>query len=136
MSTAKKKRVAQVAVIILWLYPLAHYGAYRALDFNPWRFAGWAMYCQPTDFDPTLDVIGFPTGRAVSLEGADKNLNIVISRFKQRRAEYGWLSRPDAVAAAVFKRHPEFNELTIKVGHRRFAWGGVADRTRTYSYRR
>ena len=47
MTYASKQRLAGILLVVLGLWPLAHFFVVRALDLNPWNWFGWAMYTTP-----------------------------------------------------------------------------------------
>jgi hypothetical protein len=47
MSFATKRILACILLVAVCIWPMAHYGLVRALDLNPWKWFGWAMYTVP-----------------------------------------------------------------------------------------
>lgn len=47
MSVGAKRRAVAVGLVLFGLWPLVHRVLVMRYDISPWRFFGWAMYCQP-----------------------------------------------------------------------------------------
>jgi len=137
LSTDTKRCVVALGLVALALWPPIHRGLVARYDVSPWRFFGWAMYCQPKipiSIDAFVDVDGvrLPLEQAVAERRA-----IAHSRFEfmQRRETWGTLVEPDEFSRKVLEAVPQADRAEIIVRHLGLdpATGNIA--ARTYSYR-
>ena len=42
-----KRKVIVIFLVVFTLWPLAHRALVAAFNVNPWKLAGWAMFCVP-----------------------------------------------------------------------------------------
>lgn len=118
VPSAVKQRIFFGALIVLTIWPLAHYALVRAYGINHWRFAGFAMYTRPGSI-PKLGFSGrlhdgspLTPARLKAALGKDAAR---IDEFVQRRKLWGDLASPESVGKLLFERLPELDKLTIVI---------------------
>ncbi len=108
-----RRYLAVVLVVALW--PLAHRGVVVAIDANPWKLGGFAMY---TSYQTSLAALFRPTDRGlahIDEETLGREVRLALQDFRARRSVLGTLVRPDALARAVHAGHPEHENLVVVV---------------------
>jgi hypothetical protein len=109
-----KKRVLAGILALLVVWPAVHYGLVAALDLDPWRFCGFAMYATPAAHQWVF---------MIELRG-DKRVHIhhtwltdegrkAYRTLRKDRALLGELAPPHALAQAIFDERPEIEALEI-----------------------
>jgi hypothetical protein len=99
MSTETKRRVVFSVLCVFALWPLAHRGLVARYDLDPWRFFGWAMYCQPK-LPLRVGIDAWRAGVRLSVPETAALAN-ERRRYLARRAVWGSLLPPDDLAQEV-----------------------------------
>ena len=134
MSVAAKKRVIAVGLIAFALWPLGHRVLVLRYDVSPWRFFGWAMYCQPK-FTPEVEIY---VRRGVERVPLIEPSELQRSRrdYVRRREMWGGLLAPDDLGREALRAAGDADEVEIIV--RRLvidpATSRLAAREETYTY--
>ena len=108
-----------VGLILFTLWPIVHHGLVLKFEINPWKLAGWSMYCMrpaPIEVDVMTAADALPEGWEM---GLPPEVQAAVDQFAYDRRMWGLLEEPDAVAAAVFEAAPELGEVRIRVKDRR-----------------
>lgn len=135
LNLRRKRGIATGVLIALAIWPCAHRLLVARLDLNPWRFFGWAMYCQP-NLRPIVRIAAEPGGEsAIVPNGTTAE---ALDRFLRERHVWGRLRQPDRLAEIVLLEHPDFSAVEIVVERRRLEAGtGRLGTVRdVYRYRR
>ena len=114
MTSAIRRRLAIGALAVVLVWPPVHHILVRTLEIDAWAFFGWSMYAVP---NLRLNV------RAASLAGdGTLDWNAVspsawrpMRLYGERRARWGRLLSPDALAREIFELQPELRGLLIRV---------------------
>lgn len=120
MKFETKRRIVTVALVVLTLWPTAHYGIVAATGLNPWKWFGWAMYCVPARRVRT-DVADLATQASITLDSLDPRARARLLKaydeFSDARMEFGELIVPDDFARAVLRAFPATQGIRIRVQH-------------------
>lgn len=137
MSTDAKRRVVAAALLALALWPLCHRLLVLRYDLSPWRFFGWAMYCQPK-ISPEVDAwIHLDGGRVALEEMIADSQEIARARFDLRRQREVWGTwvTPDSLARRIFEAVPRAERVDIVVRHLGLDPSTARIGAREYEYR-
>lgn len=138
MSTATKRRVVAVALAVFAAWPLAHRVIVARYDVSPWRFFGWAMYCQPK-IPIAVDVRVRIDGAVLPLADASGDAGELMRRrfeFAQRRQTWGELLPPDDLAGHILGALPQGEGVEVVVSRLVLdpATSRLTARTESYEY--
>lgn len=108
---------ANSMLVSLLVWPLLHYGLINTTDLSPWKFFGWAMYCEPTRYS-TCEITGikkntdgliasFALGRHKIPEKASASLAGQYKQFGELRSHLGRHVAPDNFAAALLDAYSQ-----------------------------
>jgi hypothetical protein len=111
-------------LVCLAIWPILHRLWVAHSGVSPWKFYGWAMYCQPR-FRSQLEFRGLSRSPTVSTGTTDegrllryprRRLDAWRALFAYRRKELAWLRQtdPDDLARAVFAAHPGLRYLALR----------------------
>lgn len=111
-----RKRVLFTVLAALAIWPIPHYFLVAALDLDPWRFCGFAMYATPSLYQRVF-VIELRGDREVHLHPTwfSPDIKRQIDEFKRRRGTLGELVPPHTIAELIFAERPEVEGLKIVV---------------------
>ncbi len=111
-----KRRVLLTALAALVAWPIAHPFVVEALDLDPWRFCGFAMYATPSTYQRVY-LIELRGDREVHLHPSwfSDDAKDRIQEYKRQRSVLGELLPPHEVAELVFAERPEIEGLKIVV---------------------
>lgn len=119
ISLQTKKRLLLGLLIVITIWPLAHFAVVRTFDLNPWKWFGWAMYTVPSDAI-NIYVID-DAGQRVPLHAAPPRLRQRLAdtqhQFSTRLLQFGPGPSPDALAQVLFRAFPSHRRLRIYVQH-------------------
>lgn len=110
----QKKRLLAVGLVLFAIWPLVQHVLVMRYDVNPWKLAGWAMYCLPTP-KPRLWIhtLG-PQATEISWETESPELRDAVGRFGQRLWVFGGLAgTPARVAEMVLADRPEVAGIEV-----------------------
>ena len=119
MTITTKQRVFLAGLIVFTLWPIVHHGLVLKYEINPWKLAGWSMYCvrpAPIEVEVLTDAASLPEGWAM---GLPPEVQQAVDQFEYDRRMWGLLEPPDAVAHAAFTAAPELRAVRIRVKDRR-----------------
>lgn len=142
LSARWKKRLATGFLLVFAAWPLVHRGLVARYDISPWRFFGWAMYCQPK-LDVGLQVLVIEKGRPSRL--GTSQIADAIPGWRGLRRDYlekrrylGRLRPPDALAELVRARYPEADAIELVIAKDRLdrETAMIVETTETYRYPR
>lgn len=113
-----KRRVVIVALVAFAVWPLVHRVLVLRYDLSPWRFFGWAMYCQPK-IPLVVDAWVRVDGTRVPLEqalGESAELSRRRFEFIERRETWGALAQPDELGTRILEAvpHAESAEIVVR----------------------
>ena len=117
VPTRIKRRIALGVLVLLVLWPLAHYALARHYHINHWRFAGFAMYTRPSD-TPKLSFAGRLGDRPLTpadLRAALGEDTQRIDAFIEERRLWGTLASPEPLGRLILYRIPELSDLIILI---------------------
>jgi hypothetical protein len=126
-----------VALMAFAMWPLIHRVLVARYDLSPWRFFGWAMYCQPK-IPPVVDAYVDVDGVRLPLQQVLKEPREVSRarlQFIQRRETWGTLVRPDELSRRILEAVPKANMTEIVVRHLELDPSTAHLRAREYGYR-
>lgn len=120
MTAAPRIRLARLLTALCALWPLAHYGLVRALELDPWRFGGFAMYAAPrpawTAREPLMAPAGEPL-RAIALEAlpgaARERVLGVLAEALEAQSIWGARYAPEPYAAALLELAPSAAHVAL-----------------------
>jgi hypothetical protein len=116
LSLATKRRVLAIALVLLALWPLAHRVLVVRYDISPWRFFGWAMYCQPKlPLDVAIYVRRDGVLVPIGTVARDAVLEGQIRAFARRREMWGALLPPDDLARRALEVVTDAASVEIRV---------------------
>lgn len=122
MSTAIKKRVLLLLLMLFALWPPAHHLLVLRYQLNPWKFAGWSMYCTPPNQVTVLAVdVGGAVRRPLPLAMAPPAVRRQLSIYHGTREQFGVFARPHRLANAILRAEPRIRELVIVVDNLRLS---------------
>ncbi len=134
MSFAAKKRVIAVGLVVFALWPLLHRVLVLRYDVSPWRFFGWAMYCQPK-FVPEVEMFVRRGAERVPLIEPSE-LQRSRRDYVRRREMWGGFLAPDNLGREALRAAGDADAVEIMV--RRLAIDPatslLAAREQTYTY--
>ncbi len=116
MSLAAKRRLVMVALILLAIWPGAHYAIVQATDMSPWKGFGWAMYTRPSFPGTTrLTALDQESGQLATLNLRDLGPLSAreFTRFHARWRRLGRLADPTAAARRLLVERPTTRSLTV-----------------------
>jgi len=118
MKHEHKRTAVAWGLVLFTLWPLVHFGLVRALDLNPWKWFGLAMYTVPRDrYD--AHAFSLPGRERIGLAGLEparaQRLLESYAAFVRRRDQLRGAARPDAFARALFDARPELETIEITV---------------------
>ena len=115
MNRATKSSVLTVGLVVVLLWPVAHFFLVERYDVSAWKFGGWAMYSR---LGPQAHVkLGVTRdGVTEELDWSSMPLRIrkAATTFQWRTRQYGLLARSDTLAAAMLKGFPTAQIVTIQ----------------------
>ena len=118
MSYALKRKIVLVGLVVVAVWPAAHYGLVRTLDLNPWHWFGWSMYTAPPR---SLKVYPYSLHDRTSLSpdrlspSSARRLKRVYDDFGRRRLEFGKRLPPTEFARALFRAFPGEDGIEINI---------------------
>jgi hypothetical protein len=117
LNIAAKRRAAAIGLGLFALWPLLHHGLFIYADISPWRFFGWAMYCQPKL--PLQVDVRVRRGDTVSPLGDSAIVSPQLRRqqlsYMRRREIWGSLLPPDDLASEALAAVPDATGVEIVV---------------------
>lgn len=132
--------MAIVGLALFAVWPLVHRGLVATLDISPWRFFGWAMYCQPK-LPLGIDIYVLRGDTSVELDKASSvppELRRQRHSYARRREIWGALLPPNELARGVLEAVADAEGVEIVV--RRLvldpSTSHIASRHHTYRYAR
>lgn len=140
MSSARKRQIVAAVLALLAVWPLVHRLLVARYDISPWRFFGWAMYCQPA-VRLIVDTRVHLDGRELELADALADSSELMRQrfeFAERRQIWGELLPPDDLARRILDAVPRAQAVEVVV-RRLVLDPSTADlraRTSRYSYAR
>lgn len=102
MSFSAKRRLVLTFLAGAVLWPMAHRILVATYEIDPWRLAGWAMYCTPK-LRVEVALVPEQAGRPVEL-AIPSDLREKANRFAERRAVLGRFSDPAGLARQALER--------------------------------
>jgi hypothetical protein len=96
-----KRRTVAALLVVFAVWPLAHYFVVAHYGLDPWKFAGWAMYTQPS-FLPTVEVFELREGARVKTPLIGSRLEPAAAeqrRLREAALRWGRLVDTDELAA-------------------------------------
>jgi len=116
MTFEAKKRIVIAVLLLLAIWPLVHRLLVQTSGLNPWKGAGWAMYCVPGR--SIIVAVIWPGGeRRITREDFGEVPPAVFGAhedFVLRRKALG-RGAPDAYARACFEAFEVLEEIEIRV---------------------
>ncbi|MEM8605633.1 MAG: hypothetical protein AAGF92_00910 [Myxococcota bacterium] len=110
-----KRRLVIAFVVLLTIWPLAHRAMVAAFNVNPWKLAGWAMFCIPNPKTSTQTYGLTTSGRRIRFEMRPED-QFDLSLYDYRRQILGELAPPpDRLAEQILSRHPELAGVGVVV---------------------
>jgi hypothetical protein len=112
-----KRRIVQVVLIGLALWPLAHYALVLRFGTDPWRLFGWAMYCVPGPMK-TVRVIELSRdggAREVPRREQGEAVWRTVSRYRVLRQALGDLAGAEPTARRVLELRPDWEGVALPV---------------------
>jgi len=107
-----KRRAVIVFLVFFTAWPLVHRALVAAFEINPWKLAGWAMFCVPNP-STKLRVQGVRHGLEVQVDLTDRD-RLELNDYNLRRGILGALEpRPTELAEAILARHPELDGVVL-----------------------
>ncbi|MCH2376635.1 MAG: hypothetical protein MK538_20800 [Planctomycetes bacterium] len=110
-----KRRWVIILLVLLTFWPLAHRVLVAKFNVNPWKLAGWAMFCVP---NPKTKVRPY----GISKDGTKGPFTATpediyeINIYNHRRGILGSLApHPDEIAKRVLARHPELEGVGVNI---------------------
>ena len=138
MSYARKRRCVWTLLAILAVWPLAHRYLVYQYDLSPWRFFGWAMYCQPA-FRPQVEIFEIHGGqrRPFRIETLP-TLERLVNEYERERYAWGRLAAPDDIGKHLLESNPEAPIVEVEITTRRLerATASIVASKQSYSYKR
>lgn len=136
LSLRTKKRFVTVLLVVLAAWPLAHRYLVSRFDVSPWRFFGWAMYCQPA-LRPTTRVFVIESNDRRRLE-LPPSLEAEVRKFERDRYAWGRLHRPDELGEKILAFFPGLQFIEVEIERRNLdpASSRIVATEDLYSYRR
>ena len=138
MNVAAKRRVIAAGLVVFALWPLVHRVLVLRYDISPWRFFGWAMYCQPK-FAPEVAIyVRRGAERIPLIEAAGEPSELQRRRrdYVRRREMWGGLLAPDNLGREALRAAGDADVVEIIV--RRLviepATSRLTAREETYTY--
>lgn len=130
MSPRRLRWIYGLLVWALLLWPVAHFGLTRALDSNPWKNFGLAMYAAHHDTRVVLRVRDGDRWRNLERPHAELPLSVrrEIRAFRDALQTRGRLASASELARAVAALE-RFDELQVVVVTVRLRADGELDRT-------
>lgn len=102
-----------VGLVVFALWPLVHRLLVLRYDISPWRFFGWAMYCQPK-FAPEVEIYVRRGAERVSLSEPSE-LRRSLRDYVRRREMWGGLLAPDDLGREALRTAGDADEVEIVV---------------------
>jgi hypothetical protein len=121
-----KRNGVVAALVVFALWPLAHRALVAALDLNPWRFSGWAMYATPIfpkriylfQVDPRAGAAAEPV--EVPESQWSSAMRHEARRYAVRRTNLGRLAGPpDQLGQLAVSEHGATGMIAVVVQNRR-----------------
>ncbi len=116
MSFRAKQRLVCAFLVVFALWPLAHRALVASQSINPWRYAGWAMYCTPK-LPVEVALVPERDGQPVDLD-LPQPVRDKASRFADRRAVAGRFADPRALAGFALDSM-EIDSVVVTLEHSR-----------------
>jgi hypothetical protein len=139
MRKPRAGTVVNVALALVFVWPLVQMALVRIYDVNPWKLAGWGMYSTP-ELVPevsiacrTPDEVGRYELGTVQPEWAGE-----LDAFILRRRGLGRLARPDTLGRKLLEVYPAILgvEITVEQPVLDPRTGMIESRTTVYSHDR
>ena len=127
----------RAVLIVFAIWPLVHFALVQTYDLDPWRFGGWAMYCEPR-----LDVSAggglVVDGETILVDGRllPPEVQAALSDFLPRRRALGRLLPPDEAGRLLLALTPEVDEVVIVVRSQSFDHGRLQSEEELHRYSR
>jgi len=125
-----------LAFVIAW--PLVQHGLARSLELDPWSFFGFAMYAVPNLKLTVRAAVPGAAGEPLDWNAVPVSSYGLLREYAERRARFGKLLPPDALAAELLERHPEIPGVVVRI--RRWQISGESSRLEAvdsdFAYRR
>jgi len=102
LSFAAKRRLVLAFLVFIAVWPLAHRLLVAAVEIDPWRLGGWAMYCTPK-LRVEVALVPERAGRPIDLD-LPRPIREAANRFAERRAALGRFMDPSELAREALGR--------------------------------
>jgi hypothetical protein len=132
---ATKRWAAMLAVGALWLWPLAQHALVVYADVNPWKLAGFAMYCTPHTVWVGVTREDGPMPLPIEMRSLSLSTQQELVRFTNKRQVLGRLEQPTPVVRAIAKDLPDVRVLRVTVAVYRLNPATSMIEPSWYSYR-
>ena len=102
----------RLAIGLLMVWPLLHFGLVRAYDMNPWKLGGLAMYTAPPE-SYGVDIYGYATGDRVNVS-LSRTDNALFGEFVHRSRVLGRLVSPRQLAEQLLSGNSELDAVVVE----------------------
>lgn len=141
MSQTAKKKLVVALLVALAIWPGLHFWLVKSYQLSPWRFFGWAMYCEPKlpielKFFTRRDGANAPLVVGQGEEWADVRQH--ERDFLRQREIWGSLAAPDTLGAFLAQNAEGGDLVEVVVEHLALdrATAKIAAQQHRYTYRR
>ncbi len=121
LTTRTRSRIAVGLLAVLAVWPGLHHGLVRGVEIDPWAFFGWSMYAVPNlrinvrAGRVELDASGEMLAETVDWNAISPHAYRAMRAYAERRAVWGRLLAPDALAEEIFAGQPDLPGVVIRV---------------------
>jgi hypothetical protein len=135
---ARRGRAGPLGLIgaLFFLWPALHFLACRALEIDPWKLGGWAMYTVPKQHVWVEVLTSDAHGRPVLWATGPGRVEVEL--FRQRRQALGLLADPEPLARRARAADRTIATVVVRTRLARFdgTTGRFLSRERSYRYER
>ncbi len=133
-----KARLLGSLVVVVGLWPIAHYVLVTRLDVNPWKLYGFAMYCTPHVVEVELYGRQGERIRRIESRTLPPEIREGYRAFLLRRWVLGRLHSPEPVARSLLETWPQLESVEVRVHLERLQPMGdsIMRRSRVYDFAR
>lgn len=112
-----KRRAVGIFLVFFAFWPLGQHVLVRSLGVDPWKLAGWGMYCIPGPMKTVRVVLIDADGEARRLDFRryPPEEKVLVDRFRERRSALGRLESPARLGEAMLGLHPEAEGVLVAI---------------------
>ena len=134
-----KRRMLQLAVFAVGVWPIFHYALAAHYDMSPWKLGGWGMYATVSrDLKPRIRELRGEERRALDPSSVPETVHASINEYLERWIYLGQLASPDDAARRVLAARPDLAgvEIAVRVLDLNPDTGRLTEREVAHEYRR